>query len=187
ASWPLIVLLLLHGCFFGAGAFLAATGHLGWGSPPSSLSWLGLIHFETLAFVVGTAIFAVAMVKEQREMVQKTAARIDPLTGVANRRAFLENAANLLEQSLFDDKPFSVIVFDLDRFKSINDGHGHAMGDRVLEQFGAISIRVLRGPDLIGRLGGEEFAIALPGSSAAMTLVVAERIRHAFTETCRTL
>jgi diguanylate cyclase (GGDEF)-like protein len=182
---PLIVLLVLHGAFFVAGALLAATGRLGAGYPPAFDSWMGLIHFETLAFVVGTAIFAVAMVKEQQEMEQKTAARVDSLTGVASRRAFLENAGALIDRSSFDHKPLSLIVFDLDRFKTINDNYGHAMGDRVLEQFGEIARNVLRGSDVVGRMGGEEFAIALPDSTARATLAVAERIRQGFAESCR--
>lgn len=183
--WPLIVLLVLHGTFFAAGAVLAATGGLGAGYPPAFDSWLGLIHFETLAFVIGTAIFAVAMVKEQREMEQMTAARVDPLTGVANRRAFLENAGLLLERAAGEGKPLSLVVFDLDRFKVINDTYGHAMGDRVLEAFGDIVQGVLRNSDVVGRMGGEEFAIALSESTARASVVVAERIRCAFAEACR--
>ena len=162
--WPLIVLLVLHGSFFAVGAVLAANGEIASARPTTLDSWFGLIHFETLAFVVGTAIFAVAMVKEQREMEQKTAARVDPLTGVANRRAFLENAEGLLQRSLASGKPLALIVFDLDRFKSINDNHGHAMGDKVLEQFGEATRHVLRSSDAVGRMGGEEFAVVLPGS-----------------------
>ena len=185
--WPLIVLLVLHGSFFAVGAVLAANGQIA-SAPPTTLdSWFGMIHFETLAFVVGTAIFAVAMVKEQREMEQKTAARVDPLTGVANRRAFLESAEALLRRSLASGEPLALIVFDLDRFKSINDNHGHAMGDKVLEQFGEATRHVLRSSDAVGRMGGEEFAVVLPGSTATAGAIVAERIRHAFIDACSAL
>jgi diguanylate cyclase (GGDEF)-like protein len=182
--WPLIVLLVLHGSFFAVGAVLAASGQIAAAGPGTLDSWFGMIHFETLAFVVGTAIFAVAMVKEQQEMEQKTAARVDPLTGVANRRAFLENAEALLRRSLASGEPLALIVFDLDRFKSINDRYGHAMGDRVLEQFGAATRHVLRSSDAVGRMGGEEFAVVLPGSTVTAAAIVAERIRHAFIDAC---
>ncbi len=183
--WPLIVLLSLHGSFFAIGAVLAGLGRLAPTNPPTLGSWFGLIHFETLAFVIGTAIFAVAMVKEQREIEHKTAARIDPLTGVANRRAFLESADALLARSAGTGEPLSLIVFDLDRFKSINDDFGHAMGDRVLERFGQATRSVLRETDIVGRMGGEEFAVILPRSTARAAEIVAERIRHAFAEACR--
>jgi diguanylate cyclase (GGDEF)-like protein len=185
--WPLIVLLTLHGGFFAIGAVKAAAGDLAPTEPPTLDSWFGLIHFETLAFVIGTAIFAVAMVKERREMVEKTAARIDPLTGVANRRAFMENAGALLARGLANDEALAMIVIDLDRFKSINDNFGHALGDRVLAEFGATARSTLRATDLVGRPGGEEFAVMLPGSSAGAAYVVAERMRFAFSEACLAL
>lgn len=183
ARWPLIVLLLLHGLFFAAGAFVAAMGTLSM-SNLSMNSWFGLIHFETLFFVVGTAIFTVAMVKEQSELVHMTAASVDPLTGVATRRAFMSRAASLLADARSDGEPISLVVFDLDHFKSINDTFGHAMGDRVLERFGETARGIIRGSDLIGRPGGEEFAVVFPGMSAGAAYVAAERIRVGFTAAC---
>ena len=187
ARWPLIVLLMIHGIFFAGGAIAAlATGFTA--AEASRLdSWFGLIHFETLAFVVGTAIFAVAMVKEKRELEQMIAARIDPLTGVLNRRAFLEAAAALLHRHLVTGTPLSLVIFDLDRFKAINDGFGHAAGDRVLENFGRAARGAVRGSDIVGRPGGEEFAVILPGSGIAAACVVAERIRDAFATACQSL
>ncbi len=187
ARWPLIVLLMIHTVFFAAGSILASVNGFSAAEATRLDSWFGLIHFETLAFVVGTAIFAVAMVKEKRELEQMTAARIDPLTGVLNRRAFLETATALLNRHLVTDAPLSLIVFDLDRFKSINDGFGHAAGDRVLEHFGRAARGAVRGSDIVGRPGGEEFAVLLPGSGAGAAFVVAERIREAFAAGCAPL
>jgi len=188
ARWPLIVLLMIHGTFFAGGAITALFAGFTAGAPPARLdSWFGLIHFETLAFVVGTAIFAVAMVKEKRELEQMVAARVDPLTGVLNRRAFLEAASALLHRHLVTGTPLSLVVFDLDRFKGINDGFGHAAGDRVLENFGRAARGAVRGSDIVGRPGGEEFAVILPGSGIAAACVVAERIRDAFASACQTL
>jgi len=150
-------------------------------------SWLGLIHFETLVFVVGTAIFTVAMARERAELRYMAVAHIDPLTGVANRRAFLETAEEVLRANPKESRPLSLIMFDLDRFKSINDGFGHGTGDAVLKRFGDIARTSVRAGDIIGRPGGEEFAVLLPGSNRAAALIVAERIRIAFAEACRTI
>ena len=186
ARWPLIV-LMIHGLFFATGSVTAALAGVSGTGGLSLESWFGLIHFETLAFVVGTAIFAVAMVKEKRELEQMTAARIDPLTGVLNRRAFLETASALLDRHRANGAPLSLVVFDLDRFKAINDGFGHAAGDRVLEVFGRAARGAVRATDVVGRPGGEEFAVILPGSGIAAACVVAERIRNAFAAGCRPL
>jgi diguanylate cyclase (GGDEF)-like protein len=84
-----------------------------------------------------------------------------------------------------DATPVSVIMFDLDRFKAINDRHGHATGDAVLRKFCEIAAGLLRPNDLLGRLGGEEFAAMLPGSSVEAAYARAERIRVSFAENCR--
>lgn len=177
---PLIVLLFLHGIFFVFGTVEAASGDLPTFGPPSLGSWFGLIHFETLVFVVGTAIFAVAMAKERTEQIYMAAARIDSLTGVANRGALIETAQAMLERCLHARVPLSLIVFDLDWFKAVNDTFGHSAGDRVLRTFADLAQKSLRGTDFIGRPGGEEFVVLLPGSSKTAAYAVAERIRTAF-------
>ena len=187
ARWPLITLLFLHALFFLGGTVEAAAGRLPIEGTLTPSSWLGLIHFETLVFVVGTAIFTVAMARERAELRYMAAARIDPLTGVANRRAFMETAEELLKSTRRDGRPLSLIMFDLDRFKSINDGFGHGAGDTVLKCFSDVGRNSLRAGDVIGRPGGEEFAVLLPGTNRAAALVVAERIRIAFAEACRSL
>ncbi len=184
SRWPLIVLLVLHGLFFTVGAVAAVGGNLPVSGGPAVDSWLGLIYFETLVFVVGTAIFTVAMAHERGVLRHKVAASVDALTGVATRRAFLESAEALLEQSLRTDAPLSLVLFDLDSFKNINDTYGHAVGDKALREFGSVVRQVLRSTDLTGRLGGEEFAVVLPGSSIGAAYVVAERIRLAYTAGC---
>ena len=185
SRWPLVVLLFLHGLFFLAGTIDAAL------SDPETLreamigNWFKLIHFETLVFVVGTAIFTVAMAKERAEHRYLEAARVDPLTGVANRRAFMETAESLLRRCQMEDAPLSIVLFDLDHFKAINDTFGHSSGDRVLQKFTALARDLLRSTDYMARPGGEEFAMLLPGSSRGAAYVVAERIRAAFAEaTC---
>src|SRR5262249_14106439 len=127
--------------------------------------------------VMGSAISVVVMVRERSELRHKTAARIDTLTGVATRRAFLDLAEKFLADSLSRDLPLALVVCDLDRFKAINDSHGHATGDLVLQMFAHIARGRLRLEDVIGRLGGEEFAIVMPGAGWEAAYAAAECIR----------
>jgi diguanylate cyclase (GGDEF)-like protein len=110
----------------------------------------------------------------------KRASLIDPLTGVGNRRAFFERGEKLLNRSAFDCRPAALLLFDLDRFKRINDTFGHHVGDQVLIDFCGAATAALRPDDLFGRLGGEEFASLLPDTSLDEGRVVAERIRSNF-------
>ena len=180
SRWPLTVLLFLHGIFFVYGTVTAAAGDLPTNGPPSLGSWFGLIQFETLAFVVGTAIFAVAMAKERTERIYMAAARIDSLTGIANRGALRETAHAMLDRCRTIATPLSLILFDLDWFKAVNDNFGHSAGDQVLRSFADLAQKSLRGTDFIGRHGGEEFVVLLPGANRATAYAVAERIRVAF-------
>jgi diguanylate cyclase (GGDEF)-like protein len=187
ARWPLITLLGLHGAFSAAGAVAAAVGAVVTVDGATLLPWLGFVHFETLAFVVGTSIFTVAMARERQELLHKTNANTDALTGVATRRAFYEDAEHMLLNAREHGRQVTVILFDVDLFKSINDTYGHSQGDEVLRMFGNVARRMLRTSDLIARLGGEEFAALLPGAGVDAAYVIAERIRVAFTAACRPL
>lgn len=104
---------------------------------------------------------------------------IDPLTGMLNRNALNGRMAELAEQARVTRQPIALIMGDVDRFKSINDEHGHAVGDAVLEAVGERIRGHLRAYDLAYRLGGEEFLIVLPGSDDTGARVVAERLRAA--------
>jgi diguanylate cyclase (GGDEF)-like protein len=119
------------------------------------------------------------MVKDHQVRVQRTAASTDPLTGLLNRRAFLEGARALAVSSKKSQKPVSVLMFDLDRFKSINDTYGHAAGDEALRVFATSVRNSMRLDDVIGRLGGEEFA-AIVDTDADNTRRIAERVRIGF-------
>jgi diguanylate cyclase (GGDEF)-like protein len=185
ARGPLIVLLVLHAVSSTIGAidsFLhQATAVAG---IAILHSWLGFVHLETLAFVVGTSIFTVAMARERNEMQHRIAAATDALTGVATRRAFYEEGEGLVRSAVENNTALAIILFDLDGFKSINDTFGHGPGDEVLKRFGAAALKTLRSSDLIGRLGGEEFGAILPGASVGAAYVAAERIRVAFANAC---
>src|SRR5216117_2299558 len=97
---------------------------------------------------IATAFILLDMSKERTELRHKTAAMIDPLTGLLNRRAFLQDAEALLQQQIARDRPIGVLLIDLDHFKSINDRFGHGTGDSVLQIFARTAQEGLRQADL---------------------------------------
>jgi diguanylate cyclase (GGDEF)-like protein len=103
-------------------------------------------------------------------------ANVDGLTGVPNRRHFLELAAIEYKRAQRNAQPLSLVVLDVDHFKAINDEHGHAAGDEVLRRLGAVLREHVRRIDVIGRIGGEEFALMMPGADTARAGEVVERI-----------
>lgn len=176
--WPMIGLL-------GAEAiaiFLAAIQYAGSELVLPTVGLFGIIHFVGLVYVGGSAIFLTMMLNERREAKFKADALVDPLTGLANRRAFMDQAQRVLERALRDEVPVSLIAFDLDRFKTINDTFGHPVGDHVLRIFADVLSRGLRPADVAARIGGEEFAVALHGCDVEAALAVARRIRVGFQE-----
>ena len=116
--------------------------------------------------------------REALRFVKKLAAT-DPLTGISNRRHFLELAKTEFERSKRYDHPLSILALDIDHFKSINDRYGHQAGDQVLEAITQCCKNLLRDSDVFGRLGGEEFSVLLPGTSALDAKVTAQRILKA--------
>jgi diguanylate cyclase (GGDEF)-like protein len=101
----------------------------------------------------------------------------DPLTGLANRRAFEDALARELARASASGEPLGVVALDVDHFKRVNDAHGHAAGDAVLVEVAARGAAALRAGDLLARVGGEEFAAILPGAALGQARDVAERIR----------
>jgi diguanylate cyclase (GGDEF)-like protein len=147
-------------------------------------STFALMAFGTVLYTITFAFLLLSMTKERGELRHKTAALVDPLTGLSNRRAFLGDADELTMRSAGRGEPLTVMLADLDRFKAVNDRFGHAVGDRVLQVFADTVRRTLRANDLSGRLGGEEFAFL---TSAADAAHIAERIRVRFAEAARTV
>lgn len=113
----------------------------------------------------------------------KRLARTDPLTGCANRRRFFEVGEVEFDRSRRHRRPLVVVVMDLDDFKGVNDCYGHTVGDRVLAAVATAAGRELRATDLVGRIGGEEFAFLLPETDAESGGILAERLRRRIAST----
>lgn len=114
--------------------------------------------------------------KEEAELL----ARIDVLTGIPNRRAFMQAAEQEVLRAQRYGTPLSVAILDLDHFKSVNDNFGHGVGDQVLISRANLLSETIREVDLVGRLGGEEFAILMPGTPLGEAIQAVERIRQLF-------
>ena len=180
SRWPAIFMLFAHGALFLLRTPLAQVLPWAHSSQMFDSVWLTVLSFEALLFTIAIAFILLAMAKERTELRHKTAALIDPLTGIANRRAFLEDVMALSKRQESEGRSVAVLLADLDHFKSINDRFGHAVGDRVLQVFVEAACAKLGPSDLIGRLGGEEFAIVIYDSGRDKGIAIAERIRLAF-------
>jgi diguanylate cyclase (GGDEF)-like protein len=109
-------------------------------------------------------------------------AQVDHLTGALTRRGFVEQAEREIARAQRYNRPSSLVMLDVDHFKSVNDTHGHGAGDQVLRRISEIAGNALRPSDVFGRLGGEEFAIILPETAGDAALVAAERLRRAIAD-----
>ena len=186
SRWPAIFMLFAHGSLYLLRTpFAAMLPWLPTNDQMFESVWLTVLSFEALLFTIAIAFILLAMAKERTEQRHKTAALVDPLTGIANRRAFLQDGEAQLKRQSTDPRPTAVMLLDLDNFKSINDRFGHAIGDRVLEIFADAASRCIRHFDIFGRLGGEEFAALLRDTTRERALAVAEQIRACFAEAAR--
>ncbi len=113
------------------------------------------------------------------ELKLERMAHTDMLTGLNNRRHYIQLSETELSRTARHGGPLSVLMLDIDHFKQVNDTHGHRVGDTVIQSLAAICREQLRDLDVIGRLGGEEFAVTMPNADNAQALVVAERLRQA--------
>ncbi|MBO3758245.1 diguanylate cyclase [Ciceribacter sp. L1K22] len=134
-----------------------------------------------IVVVLGTkGVVVVGRLIEEREQLVgnlSRAAATDILTGLLNRRGFENAASTLLSDPGLQGKPVSVVLFDLDRFKQVNDVHGHDAGDIVLERLAQLAKTSFRSQDVIARYGGEEFLALLPDTELEAAAAVAERVR----------
>jgi diguanylate cyclase (GGDEF)-like protein len=145
-------------------------------------SWWWILVMTTLIVSVGGAVLVlVAQIVRrlrEREAELLAMAATDPLTGVANRRRFMELLEREVQRAARHKTPLTCVIIDLDQFKGINDRHGHLVGDRVLAGAAQMLAKSLRVNDVLARWGGEEFVLLLPETDLAGAETVAERSRR---------
>ena len=176
--WPAIVVPVLHGLVLMLPILIGDMLRPHDDQFGSSI-WVTVFSIELVLYAVGTVFVIFMLVSERVVATHKTAASIDPLTGLFNRRGFAEASARLIEREAGAGRPVTVLILDIDYFKSINDRFGHPAGDEILKLFATVVTNNLRITDLSGRIGGEEFAALLP-CSLEEGASVAERVRENF-------
>lgn len=152
-----------------------------WAAPITLGSWLWLV-FDLGVPLLALRVITVMAQRDEALARLSALAVTDSLTGLANRRGFESRGEALVAASRRNGLPCAVLAFDIDRFKSINDGWGHLAGDVVLRNAAAALSAGVRPGDVIGRLGGEEFAALLGGIDARTAAAMAERLRQAVRE-----
>jgi diguanylate cyclase (GGDEF)-like protein len=177
--WPAIFVPMLHGAIFLLPVALATLSPGEDSSRSLAQGWIVVFAIEIVLYLVGTAFIVLILAKDRTVNVYKTAASTDALTGVLNRRGFFEAASVFLARNRRGMSAVSVLAFDLDHFKLINDRCGHIVGDAVLESFAKVARDTLRSSDILGRLGGEEFVALLP-ATLPEAAIAAARVRTAF-------
>ncbi len=151
-------------------------------APPVLRAYAALMMVAMVVAPISVVTVLVRRMQAARDLA-RTLAVTDPLTGLANRRGIEERAGALLRAAAAAGQPVTVMAIDLDHFKSVNDTHGHAVGDRVLTAVAQTLTRVARAEDLLVRLGGEELGWISHFPTAADVVAAAERLRTAVHET----
>ncbi|MEZ5820119.1 MAG: diguanylate cyclase [Bradyrhizobium sp.] len=176
--WPTIAIPALHG-FVLLLPILLGVYLRPYDANFSNSIWVTVFSVELVLYAIGTVFVIFMLVSDRTVAAHKSAASTDPLTGLFNRRGFSEACARVIEREAIAGRPVTVMIFDIDHFKSINDRFGHPAGDEILKLFAVVISSNLRLSDLSGRIGGEEFAALLP-CSLEEGVIVAERMRRTF-------
>jgi diguanylate cyclase (GGDEF)-like protein len=137
--------------------------------------------FAPTSLIIAIAVLSTALMRSDVE--NRGAAVVDPLTGMLNRKALSDRAAEVAEQSEVTGQPVGLIIADVDHFKKVNDSHGHQAGDIVLKEAAYVMRKQLRAFDLVYRIGGEEFVVLLPGAGLEEGVEIAEVLRSTIEET----
>lgn len=177
SRWPLMVVLVVHAATLPLRVPLFSSLNAG---VPAQPYLLGFVIFETLLFCICGVYLLGSLSKERVALGYEQTSLLDSLTGVANRRAFFNQGSRIVGRVGISGQPTALLLFDLDRFKRVNDQHGHAVGDEVLVAFSCVATASIRRTDLFARLGGEEFGCLLPDTPQAAALAIAEQIRASF-------
>lgn len=179
--------MLLSAFFLGSGMMFlrAITGLI---RPDAYLGFRGLGVMPAVSTLIAQLV-ALAMAfgfllmhRERQENEIARLAMMDSLTGAYNRRALFERGEAVFAHALRVHEPMSVVIFDLEFFKSVNDTHGHLVGDEVLRRFASIAQSCLRSNDVLARYGGEEFCVLIPDGTLEGARTIAERVRVAVAE-----
>lgn len=168
--------LLLLGALTMVEGYRQITTWAGSRTPLLDWFWLGTDLVIPLA-----VLLLLSILRERNALAGQlaAAARHDPLTGLPNRAGFAEEVAQALARAARAGGPVAAAMLDLDRFKRVNDGWGHAAGDAVLRGAADAMRQAMRPGDILARIGGEEFALLLPGLDAQSALPVLDRLRAA--------
>ncbi len=174
SRWPVIGLFVVHAIMMPVRIPLVSDVD---GASPLHSNLMLFVVFETIMLALAGAYLLGSLARENETSRYKRDASVDALTGVANRRKFLQQGERMFQRAERDGTSLALLLFDLDHFKSINDAFGHAVGDEVLKSFCTLAATQLRPGDLLGRLGGEEFACVISDTTPEGAVVAAERIR----------
>jgi diguanylate cyclase (GGDEF)-like protein len=179
-SWP----VLWISCFYGTRQTVAVVLSVG-AAHAVALLILPDGNFDRWCDVMVSAAIVAGVVRSlaarNAKLVDRLTAesRIDPLTGLLNRRGLEERFGVEIARAVRERRPLAVVAIDIDHFKVVNDEHGHQAGDRALVWLSSVLCEQTRGADIVARVGGEEFVIVLPGADGPSTLEFAERLRGA--------
>jgi diguanylate cyclase (GGDEF)-like protein len=179
-SWP----VLWVGCFYGTRQTALVVLSVGVAHAVALLV-LPDGNFDRWCDVMISAAIVAGVVRSlaarNEKLVERLTAesRIDPLTGLLNRRGLEERFGVEIARAVREQRPLAVVALDIDHFKRVNDEHGHQAGDRALIWLSSMLNEQTRGADIVARVGGEEFVIVLPGADGRSALEFAERLRDA--------
>lgn len=163
-----------------ASAVFSQMAHIGTGriqAHPWLTAWNGFLHFCFMLIIVHLLAHLHAHLRVEQQLAKK-----DALTGIFNRRAFMESLQYILDMAAREHWPVTLTYVDVDDFKDINDSKGHAEGDRVLRMIASGLVQPMRHTDVVARLGGDEFALILPHADRRTAEHLVERLRAAIVD-----
>lgn len=178
----LLVLLVLSALQFASRPFLVLA-YGGEGNRPQDYinsSYALLSQSLGTVFFLAVALLLLSLLARLLLSDATARSKIDVLSGLLNRRGFEEHAHHAVREALRSHRPLAIVIADLDNFKRVNDSYGHAAGDAVISGFGRFLSAAVAPDAIVGRLGGEEFAVVLPGTGAAAARLFAEGARSGF-------